>query len=1334
MDKDIDADSDCGSDGPPALIVSESDESSGEQGFALSDNKDNGEEGFALSESDSDNNDVEDLWALVVPHSSPHAHGHSHKRGRGRPRKWRRPFTSSRDAEPKANTDHSLIASPSSSFLRPIGPVGSLVRDVADATLKRSATKPDEDVSQFIDRMMGPVPALTAGARAESLLAGFNTTKTYHKRTAELADAGLWCSRAYIWSLLQHLTDEINTHKAQPVATMTHISYDETSMTFSVPVQDAKTPESEAMHAIASTQHTRVGLPVIQDTSASSEQRVPTRKVLTATVCKVFQCHLHLGVVMYAQGSYTVLRIPVPCPLFQADRSTALNTKRILKEWLNIPGWDSFKRLSPCNFDTSCADRAASNLSAEESLDKESELHRLALSCRIHKISRSAGLALNCQPIILSGVIAVGLTFRASQALATCRACLEEVIMESLEVLPGSKPHTPNPASKYKDKVLDLCFVKKTFASCWQRVRLDALLQSDIRQNRILVYNNSRPFNVKAYVKDLAKALLPKALPIIQRGRWLNNEDAFAGLLLLSKVHNLFPRVAQRWVHRLAGRKARHVSSEQSEEAALVLEPDSDDDKAAQEGPKKLPDGGVDWAEYNARQRGTVLILASLDPKEDFTVICTMMKPAIQFMQEAQHISSEDWQNKQFANTLEGKVGGFRIHRAALGTLCTDLLQELQVLIAGPAAWDLIPPTSQTVARASFIWAMFAQMFSSTHRLLVKEEKTYPYKLFRLLEPNPSKREAIAEEINNDRKAYRCLLDPFAVSFLGVYIGVKKLCSDECMSTLIMLAWLCCLDTATIECRWAQLRRRQRGAETWHKRFEDSSASWFIQRLRILQQASWSVPGAPAAASTTPSQGRHHKSDKTRGKIHKKQAATSRKARGLIPGGGGVRRRLLSLFLSNLNYKDEDRKLVLEAAHKWCAKQTATPDSDIFQKALLEGKAAADARRFARKHGLAHLCKQPWGVPPRATPKRMFAGGEVHQVAPVAPGPVNESSIIPHLADEYKRLRTEGKAQRECKQKAENDTHQTLCSWAQKKARTFTQDTSLPSICSPSSGFGPCPLNFPSIVGVDSSIPSYQYCKAVLEHPERIQKKGRLPMRLQEHWAQLCKKYVHEEGVGEEVVPRQKRSKCFEAGFCLHSPHGDITKEMSSIFAHTLLEEVMPPKSPGRRLWSRSRLVLCIYEAEHSPSHNTSQWLHLGDGNLSDLSFQMIPLKQIPDGHPVAIASSVLKSVALEWQGKEECINIYKFFHSNKCSPTLVWEMSCWQLSSSSHVLANLPFDPHQVHVFLVQQIPSVTIWRPLKPKLKELPMKRFRVKAQQQQTAPLMNIKPQEVTDTCLN
>ena len=143
----------------------------------------------------------------------------------------------------------------------------------------------------------------------------------------------------------------------------------------------------------------------------------------------------------------------------------------------------------------------------------------------------------------------------------------------------------------------------------------------------------------------------------------------------------------------------------------------------AQEGPKKLPDGSVDWAEYNARQRGTVQMLASLDPKEDFIVICTMMKPAIHFMQEAQHISSEDWQNKQFANTLEGKVGGFRIHRAALGTLCTVFLQELQGLIAGPAAWDLIPPTSQTVARASLIWAMFAQLFSSTHRLLVKEEK-----------------------------------------------------------------------------------------------------------------------------------------------------------------------------------------------------------------------------------------------------------------------------------------------------------------------------------------------------------------------------------------------------------------------------------------------------------------------------------------------------------------------------------------------------------------------------------------------------------------------------------
>ena len=350
---------------------------------------------------------------------------------------------------------------------------------------------------------------------------------------------------------------------------------------------------------------------------------------------------------------------------------------------------------------------------------------------------------------------------------------------------------------------------------------------------------------------------------------------------------------------------------------------------------------------------------------------------------------------------------------------------------------------------------------------------------------------------------------------------------------------------------------------------------------------------------------------------------------------------------------------------------------------------------------------------------------EVHQVA------VNESSSTTvDFAEEYKRLRTESTARRECKRKADHDIHQTLCSWAQKKARTLTQDTSLPSICSPSSGFGPCPFNIPRIVAVDSSVPSFQYCKAILQHWPGDQK-GRLPKRLREHWEQQCKKFLHEEGVGEEVVPVQKRNKCFLAGFCLHSPQGDITKEMSSVFGRTLSDEILPPKSAGRRLWSRGRLVLCIYEAEHASSHSTSHWLHLGDGNLNDLSFEMFPLKRIPDGHPIAIASRFEKSIALEWQG-EETINIYEFFHSNKCSPSLVWEMSCWQLSSSSHVMATLPFDPHQLHVIPVQPIPSVTVWRPMQPKLKELPMKRFRVKAPQQQTAPVMNIKPQEFTDMC--
>ena len=76
-----------------------------------------------------------------------------------------------------------------------------------------------------------------------------------------------------------------------------------------------------------------------------------------------------------------------------------------------------------------------------------------------------------------------------------------------------------------------------------------------------------------------------------------------------------------------------------------------------------------------------------MNPEEDFNVICMMMKPAIHFMQEALRISSKEWQDKQFANTVEGKAGGFRIHRAALGTLCTCFccmsfkisLQDLQL-------------------------------------------------------------------------------------------------------------------------------------------------------------------------------------------------------------------------------------------------------------------------------------------------------------------------------------------------------------------------------------------------------------------------------------------------------------------------------------------------------------------------------------------------------------------------------------------------------------------------------------------------------------------------------
>ena len=127
-----------GCDGPPGLIVSESEfynTDSGDTYFALSDDegafllcdKDNEEKSVALSESD--NNDMEDPLVATgsiggaVCHSShgqtQEAHARGRARGRGRPRKWRRTFTSSRVSEPKADSHHSPIASPSSSFFGP---------------------------------------------------------------------------------------------------------------------------------------------------------------------------------------------------------------------------------------------------------------------------------------------------------------------------------------------------------------------------------------------------------------------------------------------------------------------------------------------------------------------------------------------------------------------------------------------------------------------------------------------------------------------------------------------------------------------------------------------------------------------------------------------------------------------------------------------------------------------------------------------------------------------------------------------------------------------------------------------------------------------------------------------------------------------------------------------------------------------------------------------------------------------------------------------------------------------------------------------------------------
>eukprot|EP00974_Lingulodinium_polyedra_P042809 4110423-Lingulodinium_polyedra.AAC.1 len=100
----------------------------------------------------------------------------------------------------------------------------------------------------------------------------------------------------------------------------------------------------------------------------------------------------------------------------------------------------------------------------------------------------------------------------------------------------------------YKEAVLDLCLPVQMKALRRQRARLTLLLTGDLRSNDIDYFSEEEAPDLDKYSKDLVAALLPHAVKVFARHRWLTSLASLQATLLIALCHNIFNRAVVIWL------------------------------------------------------------------------------------------------------------------------------------------------------------------------------------------------------------------------------------------------------------------------------------------------------------------------------------------------------------------------------------------------------------------------------------------------------------------------------------------------------------------------------------------------------------------------------------------------------------------------------------------------------------------------------------------------------------------------------------------------------------------------------------------------------------------
>ena len=493
--------------------------------------------------------------------------------------------------------------------------------------------------------------------------------------------------------------------------------------------------------------------------------------------------------------------------------------------------------------------------------------------CVVHKASSCQTWVLQTVSEDISAVVACALFMSGGGSTAAFRKHLLAVMKERFLLI-----HTDPPGGhimQHRMQVYDV-FLGGPVSSAeskrcsrqrraGQRAVLDLFLAGDLQDtSRVAFYSRGRALTYEnaewLLERYVVPALVPVALPVFPRSRWLGGEAAIDWMGLVQAHHGLLQPVLQR-LTLAAGEtvprdpnpmEAVLAAWDGSVDAAVSIsnEAHAAEDADASEGnpsaaasasPEKHKDAAASssWAEMKRSFKQKVRQWSQNRDINVLPLIRSAMSIVTVLLYNFLGRSSQQWEREQQRSARKGQQRKYRPSEFATGDDLEKAFSTIKELFhSAPRA---LPVCSWRMGFKIQLFRMLARAAGAIHFLLRSTCKACPYAVFQLLDP--ASRDAAAAKL---LEMPPCLQDSFTENFLKQFPSEDSMKGKAAQMRLHAVASMSDIDVSSIECRHASVRslldQRER---SWSPLFDLVSADFLCRQISSQLQPFQAVRPQP---------------------------------------------------------------------------------------------------------------------------------------------------------------------------------------------------------------------------------------------------------------------------------------------------------------------------------------------------------------------------------------------------------------------------------------------------------------------------------------------------------